>query len=55
MANTKVNESRLLNQKLMQPQKRSLMWFGYAVFIWSLIYVIPHLYWDLGGTIEQLY
>jgi len=51
MANTKVNEPELLNQKLMQPQKRSLMWLGYAVFIWSLIYVIPHLYWALGGTI----
>lgn len=43
IANMKINKPKL--------QKRSLIWFGYSVFIWSLIYMIPHLYWVLGGTI----
>ncbi len=24
---------------------------GYAVFIWSIVYMFPHLYWALGGTL----
>lgn len=30
---------------------RCLVWSGYAVFIWSLGYMLLHLYWALGGTI----
>lgn len=30
---------------------RVFVWSGYAVFIWSIAYMIPHLYWALGGTI----
>jgi hypothetical protein len=29
---------------------RVFVWSGYAVFIWSIAYMIPHLYWALGGT-----
>jgi hypothetical protein len=28
-----------------------LVWSGYAVFAWSIAYMLPHLYWALGGTI----
>jgi len=51
MYTTKINKTKLINQKLLQPRKSSLVWFGYTVFIWSLLYMIPHLYWALGGTI----
>ncbi|MBM7551634.1 DUF3995 domain-containing protein [Thalassobacillus pellis] len=35
-----------------KPQStRNLVWAGYAVFIWSIAYMLPHLYWALGGTI----
>lgn len=51
MTNTKVNDPKLPNPQLQQLQTRSLVWSGYAVFIWSVAYVIPHLYWALGGTI----
>ncbi|RKP47878.1 DUF3995 domain-containing protein [Cohnella endophytica] len=27
-----------------------LKWSGYAVFIWSIAYMLPHLYWALDGT-----
>jgi hypothetical protein len=30
-------------------QTKSLVWSGYAVFIWSIVYMLPHLYWALGG------
>lgn len=36
----------------MRPQtgrSRSLTWAGYAVFIWSIAYMLPHLYWALDG------
>jgi hypothetical protein len=32
------------------PPTRCLKWSGYAVFIWSVGYMLPHLYWALGGT-----
>ncbi|UVI33495.1 DUF3995 domain-containing protein [Paenibacillus spongiae] len=34
-------------------QTKSLVWSGYAVFIWSIVYMLPHLYWALGGTIGE--
>lgn len=30
---------------------RYLKWAGYAVFVWSIGYMVPHLYWALGGMI----
>ena len=27
-----------------------LRWAGYAAGIWSLVYMLPHLYWAAGGT-----
>ncbi|WLD94206.1 DUF3995 domain-containing protein [Alkalihalobacillus sp. AL-G] len=30
---------------------RKLVLAGYAVFIWSIAYMLPHLYWALGGTV----
>ncbi|KAB2331133.1 DUF3995 domain-containing protein [Cytobacillus depressus] len=50
MTNTKANDPKLLNPQLQQSRTRSLVWSGYAVFIWSIVYMIPHLYWALGGT-----
>ncbi|WP_282943017.1 DUF3995 domain-containing protein [Paenibacillus sp. RC67] len=32
-----------------QSKTKSLVWSGYAVFIWSIAYMLPHLYWALGG------
>ena len=29
----------------------ALRWSGYAVFAWSIAYMLPHLYWALGGTL----
>lgn len=31
-------------------RQRYLKWAGYAVFVWSIGYMLPHLYWALGGT-----
>ncbi|HET7578218.1 MAG TPA: DUF3995 domain-containing protein [Bacillales bacterium] len=31
-------------------RSRSLVWSGYAVLIWSIAYMLPHLYWGLGGV-----
>ncbi|HEX7066303.1 MAG TPA: DUF3995 domain-containing protein, partial [Bacillales bacterium] len=39
----------LEREKLSRP--RYLIWSGYAVFIWSIAYMLPHLYWALGGTV----
>ncbi|UOQ45916.1 DUF3995 domain-containing protein [Halobacillus salinarum] len=45
-------DSELQEEKpSLRRSRRSLMWAAYAVFIWSLAYMIPHLYWSLGGTI----
>ena len=30
--------------------KTSLAWAGYAAFAWSVVFLIPHLYWAAGGT-----
>ncbi|GGD97332.1 DUF3995 domain-containing protein [Paenibacillus nasutitermitis] len=35
--------------KTQQSKTKSLVWSGYAVFIWSIAYMLPHLYWALGG------
>ncbi|QHT61215.1 DUF3995 domain-containing protein [Paenibacillus lycopersici] len=36
--------------RLIQPRiTKSSLWSGYAVFIWSIGYMLPHLYWALGG------
>ena len=51
MTNTKESNPKLLNPQLQQSRTRSLVWSGYVVFIWSIAYMIPHLYWALGGTI----
>ncbi|KLT18590.1 hypothetical protein AA980_08160 [Neobacillus vireti] len=31
------------------PQSKSIVWAGGAVFVWSIAYMLPHLYWALGG------
>ncbi|MED3562612.1 DUF3995 domain-containing protein [Bacillus xiapuensis] len=33
------------------PQSKSAVWAGIAVFVWSIAYMLPHLYWALGGRI----
>lgn len=39
---------------LTQPTRsRSLVWSGYAVGIWSFAYMLPHLYWALGGKLGE--
>lgn len=30
-------------------QLKSTNWAGGAVFVWSIAYMLPHLYWALGG------
>jgi hypothetical protein len=32
------------------PRRSSLWWAGYAACAWSLAYMLPHLYWAVGGT-----
>jgi hypothetical protein len=39
-----------LSSHSQQPRPQGLAWSGYAVFIWSIAYMLPHLYWALGGT-----
>ncbi|HJV31278.1 MAG TPA: DUF3995 domain-containing protein [Bacillales bacterium] len=39
------------NSGKVKQSSRALVWSGYAVFIWSIAYMIPHLYWGLGGRI----
>ncbi|MGP4080490.1 DUF3995 domain-containing protein [Pseudalkalibacillus sp. R45] len=49
-----MNESKVNITNLIHPQpqhRRHLVLTGYAVFIWSIAYMLPHLYWALGGTI----
>lgn len=41
------NESKLLQSKYQT--HRYLHLFGYALFIWSIAYMLPHLYWAFGG------
>ncbi|WP_312471456.1 DUF3995 domain-containing protein [Neobacillus sp.] len=36
-----------------QSKTKSLVWSGYAVFIWSIVYMFPHLYWALGGKMGE--
>ena len=47
--NVKADTPRLRMQAQLNRQ-RYFMWSGYAVFIWSIAYMLPHLYWALGGT-----
>lgn len=30
-------------------QSKATVWAGGAVFVWSIAYMLPHLYWALGG------
>src|SRR5688500_19231349 len=41
----------LLGSQGRRRQPQSLLWSGYAVFVWSIAYMLPHLYWAIGGTI----
>lgn len=50
MANLK-SEPRILSQQTQSVERRYLVWSGYAVFIWSIAYMLPHLYWALDGTV----
>ncbi|WP_018759659.1 DUF3995 domain-containing protein [Paenibacillus terrigena] len=38
-----------MNSQTQQSKTKSLVWSGYVVFIWSISYMLPHLYWALGG------
>lgn len=51
MIDKKGNDPRLLSPQPELPRPRYLVWTGYAVFIWSIAYMLPHLYWALGGTL----
>lgn len=44
------NQSRLIRPHPPPARPRKLVWSGYAVFLWSIGYMLPHLYWALGGT-----
>ncbi len=33
-----------------QPRPAARVWAGQAIFVWSIGYMLPHLYWALGGT-----
>ena len=47
------NQTRMSRRQPQPAQQRKLTWAGYAVFIWSIGYMVPHLYWALGGTAGQ--
>ncbi|TDF89173.1 DUF3995 domain-containing protein [Paenibacillus piri] len=49
MVDLKKDGSNLNSQTQLQ-RPRYLVWSGYAVFIWSIVYMLPHLYWALDGT-----
>ncbi|HMR66737.1 MAG TPA: DUF3995 domain-containing protein [Anaerolineae bacterium] len=51
MIEKQVNVSRLSSSQPQLPRPRYLVWSGYAVFIWSIAYMLPHLYWALGGRL----
>jgi hypothetical protein len=44
-----VNDARPVGLQAEVEPSRGLVWAGYAVFIWSMAYMLPHLYWALGG------
>ena len=46
-----VNTPMLLPEQHKRTQTHFLLWAGYAVFIWSIAYMLPHLYWAMGGTV----
>jgi hypothetical protein len=41
----------LLGAQGQRRRPEALVWSGYAVFVWSIAYMLPHLYWARGGTI----
>lgn len=47
------NQSRSIRPPPPLSRQRALVWSGYAVFLWSIAYMLPHLYWALGGTAGQ--
>ncbi|EKN66998.1 hypothetical protein BABA_13957 [Neobacillus bataviensis LMG 21833] len=51
MSNKNAGGPQLIRLESQLSRSRELVWSGYAVFIWSIAYMIPHLYWALGGTI----
>lgn len=38
-------------QQRQMHRPRALVWSAYAVLVWSIAYMLPHLYWALGGTL----
>jgi hypothetical protein len=42
-----------MNSQTQKSITKSLVWSGYAVFIWSIAYMLPHLYWALGGKMGE--
>lgn len=53
MIDKTTNQFRVSSQQPPPTPPRKLVWTGYAVFIWSISYMLPHLYWALGGTAGQ--
>jgi hypothetical protein len=51
MSDKKAHDPTLATAQGQLRQPQSLIWSGYAVFIWSIAYMLPHLYWALGGTV----
>lgn len=45
-----VNDTVLPGSQPERSRRPALVWSGYAVFIWSIAYMLPHLYWALGGA-----
>jgi hypothetical protein len=43
-----------MNSQTQKSITKSLVWSGYAVFIWSIAYMLPHLYWALGGKMGEV-
>jgi hypothetical protein len=51
MMNQKVDNATLSTTQRQLRRREPLIWAGYALFTWSMAYMLPHLYWALGGTI----
>ncbi|MFD2923140.1 hypothetical protein [Halobacillus naozhouensis] len=41
-------ELMLLDRQPERSRNQSLMLAGYGVFIWSIAYMLPHLYWAMA-------
>jgi hypothetical protein len=50
MANTGTTTRAERASGALAPRRSSLGWAGYAACVWSLAYMLPHLYWAAGGT-----